>query len=252
MCGDSRGGRSGGLAARAAGSEWYALVTYPSCDLITMVALPSGQIVSAAYVRATTDGDGNKNGVTLVDATTSPVCSSAACAGQALPPSAGVTSDAALRSDGAGTVDALRRRPAEAGVSDGAATATDAGGGAGGAAGRRARAEPGRRRSPGAAGASGAELGSPMPAPPADRRAGALGNQYPDGAYFGPGPLSPSGIAIVPDGSRAYISLANASFVISVGLTQQRADAAGKRHLPERGGARIEPHPPQRRSESVP
>jgi hypothetical protein len=196
---------------------WYALVTYPSCDLITIISLPGGQIVSAAYVRPTLDSYGNKSGVTLVDATTSPVCSSATCAGQALPPSAGLTSDAGPRSDAAGVVDALGPVRAEAGTSDGAATAADAGGGAaGGSATAGTGGAPGTGGTPGAAGASG---GTDAGATGGAQGGALLGNQFLDVPYFGPGALGPSGIAIVPNGTRAYVSLANASFVISVDLT---------------------------------
>ena len=69
-----------------------------------------------------------------------------------------------------------------------------------------------------------------------------LGNQYPDDPYFGPGPLSPSGIAIVPDGSRAYVSLANASFVVSVGLTSSGLTLPGNAitlHEGARGSSRV-------------
>ena len=219
---------------------WYALVTYPSCDLITIIALPSGQIVSAAYVRATTDSYGNKNGVTLVDAGPSPVCSSSTCAGQTLGPFAALGSDAAPPGDAARTVDALAPGQPEAGVSDGAAIATDAGGGAAGAPGMTGLGgAPGTAGSPGAAGAAGsADAGATGGTP-----GGALlGNQYPDVPYFGPGPLSPSGIAIVPGGSQAYVSLANASFVISVGLTSSGLTLPGNGiylHEGARGSSRV-------------
>ena len=177
MCGDSAAVGPVGWTPTAGQKSWpwYALVTYPSCDLITIVALPSGQIVSAAYVRATMDAKGNKTGVTLVDATTSPVCSSASCAGQALSSAPGVTSDAGLRSDAAATIDAPGPVQAEAGVADGSATAPDAGGGAAGAAGiagiagsTGAGGAPGTGGTPATAGASAA----PMQGPPAARRAG--------------------------------------------------------------------------------
>jgi len=234
-------------------NSWYALVTYPSCDLITLVELPSGQIKSAAYVRKTTGSDG-KPTVTLVDATTSPVCSSASCAGQALPPSSGVTTDAALRSDAARSVDALGPAPVEAGVSDGAAPATDAGsGGAAGAPGTTgAGGAPGTGGTPAAAGASGsADAGATGGSPGGTL----LGNQYPDDPYFGPGPLSPSGIAIIPDGSRAYVSLANASFVVSVGLTNSGLTLPGNGiwlHEGARGSSRVRLNVDPNRSFNLP
>ena len=69
-----------GWPAQAA-SPWYALVTYPSCDLVAVIALPGGQIVSSAHVRPTGDG----KSVTLVNAGTAPICP-VDCAGQDLPP----------------------------------------------------------------------------------------------------------------------------------------------------------------------
>jgi hypothetical protein len=50
--------------------------------------------------------------------------------------------------------------------------------------------------------------------------AGALpGIQYPDVPNLPAGSLGPSAIAIVPGGARAYISLSNASFIVSVGIS---------------------------------
>ncbi|HVY37867.1 MAG TPA: hypothetical protein VHM31_08025, partial [Polyangia bacterium] len=72
-----------GWPAQPKPAPWYAMVTYPSCDLIAVVALPGGQIVSSAHVRPT--GDGNSRSVTLVDAGTAPVCP-VECAGQDLAP----------------------------------------------------------------------------------------------------------------------------------------------------------------------
>ena len=203
----------------AAPKSWYALVTYPSCDLIAMVALPSGKIVSSAYVRPTAGGQN----VTLVDAGPSPVCPISDCAGQALPPgAAAVTSDAAP-GDGAPTVAAP---PADAAADTGVPGA-GAGSGAAGA---------------GAAGAGGSG-GSPDGGATGGTPGGALlGNQFPDVPYLGPGPLSPSGIAIVPDGTRAYVSLANASFVVSVGLTSGGLALPGNAiylHEGARGSSRV-------------
>ena len=159
ICDDSPAVNPVGWAAQPGTKSWYVLVTYPSCDLITMVALPSGRIVSSAYVRATPpDASGNKH-VTLVDAGTSPVCADTTCAGQALPP-ASATSDAALRTDAAGTIDALAPPHPDARVSDGATT-TDAGAGGSGLAGSTGTGgTPGTGGAPGAAGASGADAGA--------------------------------------------------------------------------------------------
>ena len=54
--------------------------------------------------------------------------------------------------------------------------------------------------------------------------------------------LSPSGIAIVPDGSRAYVGLANASYVLSFGLTSAGLSLPGHPILLNegaRGAARV-------------
>jgi hypothetical protein len=90
-----------------------------------------------------------------------------------------------------------------------------------------------------AAGGAGGQAGAPS-APPA----GALpGNQYPDTPYISQTrPLSPSGIAILPDGSRAYVGLANASYVMSVGLTSQGLTLPGNAiylHEGARGTTRV-------------
>ena len=206
LCGDSAAADPVGWPAQPAPKSWYALVTYPSCDLIAVIALPGGQIVSSAHV--VPQGSGDQQTVTLVDAGTSPVCPSTSCAGQALAPSSGVTSDAAIRSDASGIVDASGPPPAEAGASD--ATAPGTGGGTAGAGGGATggSTDAGGTTGGADAGATGGAQGGAL-----------LGNQFPDVPYVGPAPIGPSGIAIVPDGSRAYVSLANASYVISVGLT---------------------------------
>ncbi|HVT07327.1 MAG TPA: hypothetical protein VHO67_07705, partial [Polyangia bacterium] len=90
-----------GWPAQPKPAPWYALVTYPSCDLIAVVALPGGQIVSSAHVRPT--GDGDSRSVTLVDAGTAPVCP-VECAGQDLSPGgadAGSAGGATGATDGA-------------------------------------------------------------------------------------------------------------------------------------------------------
>ena len=166
-----RGGRSGRLAGpgSAGPKSWYVLVTYPSCDL-DHVGRASERPDRELGLRAGDDlmPRAGKS-VTLVDAGTSPVCSSATCAGQALPPSSGVTADAGLRSDAAGTVDAhgavasprpacpTGRRPSPTPEVARAARQV-----------RPARAEPRVPAGPPAR----PELRAPMRGPPADRRAG--------------------------------------------------------------------------------
>lgn len=220
-----------GWPAQSGRVPWFALVTYPSCDLVAVIALPSGQIVSSAHVQKGPDGPFGPT-VTLVDAGTAPSCP-ADCAGQAIPPVSGDggTSTIPLAADAAladGAVDGgPAGAPGDASTADGAAA--DAGmTAAGGQAGA------------GMAGAGAGGQGGAAGAPPA----GALpGNQYPDTAYVSDTrALGPSGIAILPDGSRAYIGLANASYVLSVGLTSAGLSLPGQAiylHEGARGARRV-------------
>ena len=237
VCGDSAAVAPVNWPQPGSGS-WYALVTYPSCDLITLVELPSGQIKSAAYVRKTTGSDG-KPTVTLVDAGTSPVCSSTACAGQALAPSTGVTSDAALRSDASRNRRRARAVRAEAGVSDGAAIATDAWVARPARRGRPARVEPRAQAEPRAR----PELrAAPMPAPPAERRAGRSAREpVPRRPVFWAGAAGPERDRHRPR-RQPCLCLAVERVVRRFGRSdetdliakhvERRADAAGERDLP--------------------
>ncbi|HZL21036.1 MAG TPA: hypothetical protein VFG23_25100 [Polyangia bacterium] len=188
---------------------WYALVTYPSCDLIVLVELPSGRIVQS--VRAV--GDSVSNTVTFQDAGTSPVCASVDCPGQTVR-----VSDAAVTG-----FDAATSAGVDAAASDGdagpvAPTPDAAGAAAVDAASLVADAGSGATGSGGAAGAGGAG-GSGGAAGAGPSASGALpGNQYQDQPHVG-SPVGPSGIAIVPDGTRVYVSLSNASYVGSFGLS---------------------------------
>ena len=181
---------------------WYALVTYPSCDLVAVIALPSGQIVSSAHVKRASGPDGTAT-VTLVDAGTAPSCP-VDCAGQAVGPATTVDAGTAITT------------PADAAPDVGAPAAAD------GAAGAPADAAADASADAGMTGAAG-QPGSGMAGAGAGGQggmAGAPGNQYPDPPYVSASrPIGPSGIAILPDGTRAYISLANASYVLSVGLS---------------------------------
>jgi hypothetical protein len=202
---------------------WYALVTYPSCDLIVLIELPSGRIVQSVHA---VQGPSGAQGPTVVfeDAGTSPVCASVDCPGQTVR-----VSDAAVTgfdaTTGVGVVDAAGgdaasiAAPLDAGGGADAASATsDAGstgaagsGGAGGSTGAAgsggAGGSTGAGGSSGTGGSGGAAASGDMP-----------GNQYQDVATVGT-PIGPSGIAIVPDGTRAYVSLSNASYVGSFGLS---------------------------------
>jgi hypothetical protein len=140
-------GRSGaevdpvGWPAQQKPEPWYALVTYPSCALVTLIALPSGQIVNAAYVRSIETASGKS--VTLVDAGKSPICKVADCAGQSvvpgvagaadatIPVEAGpsVAADATIPVEAGPSVAADATIPVEAGVDAAGASLPDAGGG---------------------------------------------------------------------------------------------------------------------------
>jgi hypothetical protein len=214
-----------GWPAQTAPVPWYALVTYPSCNLVAVIALPSGQIVSSAYVRRVPGASRDKDSVTLVDAGTSPSCP-VDCGGQAVPP--------AVADGGTPTVPALGdAAPADAATDAAAGDATGAAGAAGDAS---------IAADAGAAGGTagmGGQGGSAAPPP-----AGAIpGIQYPPGAYVATsGPIGPSGIAILPDGSQAYIGLANASYVLSVGLTSAGLTLPGnpiELHEGARGAMRV-------------
>ncbi|HVZ87609.1 MAG TPA: hypothetical protein VHG72_11615 [Polyangia bacterium] len=216
-----------GWTGQSTPTPWYALVTYPSCSLIAMIALPSGNIVSAAFVQR--DGDS----VTLVPAGTSPVCPASSCAGQNLGPIAPAVdagaADTGVRDSSVALPDAAPdaiHAPLPDGAVDAALDAASPTTGAGGAAGS----------SGGAAGAGGSG-GSSTTLP-----GGTLGNQLPDVPYFGSAALQPSSIAITPDGTRAYISLSNASFVVSVGLSSSGLALPGNAiylHEGARGSSRV-------------
>ena len=173
-------------SAQSGARSWYVLVTYPSCDLVAVVALPSGKIVSSAKVVVVPGPDGKNDDVTLQDAGINPSCPVSNCAGQVLPPAIAAAGVDAAATDGAPVTHAL---PGDGAASD----MSGAGGSTGGIDG----------------GSTGGNDG------------GTLGNQVLNTPYLA-SPLGPSGIAIVPDGTRAYISLANASYVLSVGLNVPR------------------------------
>jgi hypothetical protein len=197
--------------AQASPKSWYALVTYPSCDLVTLVALPSGKIVSSAKVVKVPGSNGQPDSVTLQDMGTSPSCAANECVGQAIPPQPPSAS---------GTADGAQHAPPPDGGTD--ASVPDAAADASGSTGTGGMA-PGAGGTPGTGGAAmgtgGATGSTDAGAKGGSVGGGAIpGNQYPNNAVVG-SPIGPSGIAIVPDGSRAYVSLANASYVLSIGLT---------------------------------
>jgi hypothetical protein len=163
--------------------QWQALATFPSCDLVALIDLPSGYIQQAAYVKKTADG-----GVALVPLADGedPVCP-VDCQ---FPPVPAAPPPASI--DGGGT-DAE-----EAGAPEGGAP--DAG-----------VAQPGDG---GAVEAGIVEAGAPEVAPPPVDPG--------DVPYVGPGALRPGPIAIVPESRRAYVGLANAAFVLAFNVGQDQ------------------------------
>jgi hypothetical protein len=169
-----------GWPASKTPTPWKAIVTFPSCDLVALVDLPSGVISDSVFVRRSADGAS----INLVPAGANPVCPYVDCGAGARPP--GVPTDA-----GAGNADA----DVDADQPDGE-TATNAGVDDGGT---------------GAAADAAGDAGSTVDGP-----AGGGLRLPPDQPSFGLGPLRPGPLAIVPDGTRAYVGLLNASFVAAL------------------------------------
>ena len=249
MCGDSAGAVDPvGWPAQAGPKSWYVLVTYPSCDLITVVALPERPDRELGDARSTSDQRrqeerhaGRRRDVArllerrLRRAGTSPR--------RPAPPRT-----PALRSDAAGTVERTAAAQPEAGVSDAAASPPTPEAVSGMARRyrriRRRRRSTGNRRGPGQGGSLGSAVRDATGGAPGGATLGQPVSRRP---LCRPGPISPSGIAILPDGSRAYV-VAGERVVRRLGRPdQQRADIAGQCHLPARGGARLDARAPERR-----
>jgi hypothetical protein len=180
---------------------WYALVTYPSCDLMVLIELPSGKIVQS--VRAVEVRNPSGDTVEFVDAGKSPVCANSNCVGQSVGPSGSAANGVDAGGTGGSSVGADSGQP---------------GGVDGGAAGN----------------GGGADASVPGPA-------AFPGIQFADKSYVG-SVAGPSSIAIVPDGSQAYVSLSNASYVASFGLSSAGLSLPGKAielHEGARGSNRI-------------
>jgi hypothetical protein len=163
---------------------WQALVTFPSCDLVALLDMPSGEIKKAAYVRST--GTGANRSVVLEPLADgeAPVCPITDCPAVGAPAdaSADASSDASsgATNDGGAT--------AEAGANDGGAN--EAGTSETGVA------------------DAGADGGASAPDATTAAEAGA-----PSTATLPPLGVGP--LAIVPESGRAYVGLANASFVVA-------------------------------------
>jgi hypothetical protein len=223
------------------GVPWYALVTYPSCDLIVLIELPSGRIVQSVHVRSP---DGKS--VVFEDAGKSPVCFNPDCAGQSVAPMNAGAAGASPVPEAGAAADAGPVPEAGAAADAGPVSALDASADAVPLPALDASADAMGAAADGSSG--GADAGAPgMALIP--------GIQYPDSPYVGPGPADtdggpgsasynpgPSGIAIVPDGSRAYVSLSNASFVGSFGISSAGLALPGNAiylHEGARGSNRI-------------
>ncbi len=198
----AQAGPVGWMTPAATPVPWYALVTYPSCDLIVLIELPSGKIVQSVHVKGNTTGPNPT--VSFEDAGTSPVCQNTDCVGQSVrfPDASASVADSGPDAVSGVAPDAGQPTIVDAGIDAAGSATVDAGLDGAGAGGAPTGTDSG--------------LGSPD--------AGALptgafpGIQLPDVANVG-SPVGPSSIAIVPNGSRVYVSLSNASYVGSFGLS---------------------------------
>jgi hypothetical protein len=172
-----------GLCSTDPGHQWQALATFPSCDLVALIDLPSGVIQRAAYATKTASGDVQ---LTPIPDGVDPVCHPDCT----YPPVPDASPEAST--DGADGAEAAM-------PGDDAATA-EAGGSDAGA--------PDADVSDGSAPEAGARDAGPavQPAPPGEPG---------DVPYVGPGALRPGPIAIIPESGRAFVGLGNAAFVLA-------------------------------------
>jgi hypothetical protein len=189
---------AGASAPSATPLTWRALVTFPSCDLVAMVDIPSGNIIDSVFVRAAGDG---KN-VLLEPGGANPSCPFVDCGmgprRMPVPASPDAGTDANASTDAA--PDGAVHVSAEAGAEAGAEAPTDVAvdGGA-------------------AETVVVADGGDPDAGPPPVR--------VMDEPFIGQGPLGVAPLAIHPDGTRAYVGLANASFVAVIKVTGTKLGA---------------------------
>jgi hypothetical protein len=195
-------------ASETAPSPWRAVVTFPSCDLIALMDLPSGDILDSIRMVALKAADGSITGYSYVPSGRNPVCPRADCSGGAPPPPPGDggedttgdvaedggASDAGSENDGAGP------ESGDADEIDG--VDVDGGAGDGGAA------------DGGAADASDIDAD--------DARTGSVGLPVES-------TLGVSAMAIHPEGHRIYFGATNAPLVGSldiVGAADRLAEPA--------------------------
>ena len=184
--------------------QWQALATFPSCDLVALLDMPSGEIKKAAYVRRTADGERRRG-------PRAPRRRRGSRVPRGLQLSARRRVDRCLRRRSTRRGRDGRRRDRRDTGSD-EAGATDGG-----------TLEAGMDE----AGATEAGTDGQGAAPPADPG---------DVPYVGPGALRPGPIAIIPESGRAFVGLANAPFVVAFDVaTGVLSPAAGGGAIPLEG-----------------
>lgn len=184
-------------------ASWRALVTFPSCDLVALLELPSGRIIDSVRLEATErDGAGNATKVQVVRTGAEPSCPRTDCGARAVATAANCPAPMPVTGIG-GTTGA-------GGNGDDTPAATAA------------------LSSPGAGGQAGG-----------DGQGGQSG-QTPIGALacgLGTGPL-----AVRPSGNRAYVGASQAPFIASLAITADALTPAAEPtplHDGARGSTRI-------------
>jgi hypothetical protein len=199
-------------------ASWRAVVTFPSCDLVALIDLPSGDILDSYQVGATGTGS-----FVYSHSGTEPVCARSDCGAGATP----ACSDPVNGVGGAGGQGGAGPTGTSLGGQAGAATAGAGGAGVAGAGGGAGAGDAG-----GAAGAGGEGGDSPGAAGQAgvagqagSAAAGAAGSAADSlataQAVLAPGAcpgLRVGPIAVRPEGNRVYFGAANSVFVGALDL----------------------------------
>jgi hypothetical protein len=187
-------------------APWRAVVTFPSCDLVAIIELPSGNIVSSVYVRSTG----------VVDAGNEPVCPTDCGAGVAPQPGPDAAPPPAAADASPDLLVSLAPDAPPAPIADAAPVVAD------GATGVPAAVD-------------AAPLDASLAAAPAD--AGAPDRSVSDVA----GPRIPGGtartgaLAIRPEGQRLYVGGSNDVYITALDIVGGKLQAAP-------GGGRIPLH----------
>jgi hypothetical protein len=189
--------------------QWQALATFPSCDLVALIDLPSGIIQKAAYATKAADGT---VGLRALGDDEEPSCR-ADCTFPAVPdasPEAATgATDAGVEAPGAGD-----------GGLDAGASQADADAGA-----PDAEAEAGAPEAGAPEAGADATAAAPPPVDPGDV------------PYVGPGALRPGPIAIEPESGRAFVGLGNAAFVLGFNVGPNQLDTSLAAAIPLHEGA---------------